>query len=72
VLGTTIAKAARALQPLLLALLALAVVLFGLGSLPRMAFSESRANYLLARHRVEIVGLGAASLVAVVIVFLVG
>ena len=37
VLGTTIAKAARAVQPLVVALLALAIVLLALASLPRMA-----------------------------------
>jgi hypothetical protein len=72
VLGTTVEKAARAIQPWLVALLALAIVLFGMASLPRMAPSESRANELLARHRVEILGLGAAALVSVVIVFLLG
>jgi hypothetical protein len=71
VLGTTVEKAARAIHPWLVALLALAIVLLGMASLPRMAFTES-ANELLARHRVEIVGLGAAALVAVVIVFLLG
>jgi hypothetical protein len=69
-LGTTVAKAARALQPLLVALLAFAIALLGLASLPRMAFPESRTSDLLARHRIEIAGLGAAAFAAVVIGFL--
>jgi len=72
VLGTTVAKAARAIQPLLVALLALAIVLLGLASLPGMALPESRTSDLLARHRIEIAGLGAAAFAAVVIGFLIG
>jgi hypothetical protein len=72
VLGTTVAKAARAVQPLLVALLALAIVLLALASLPRMTLPESRTNDLLARHRTEIAGLGAAAFAAVVIGFLLG
>jgi hypothetical protein len=72
VLGTTVAKAARAIQPLLVALLALAIALLGLASLPRIALPESRTSYLLARHRVEIAGLGAAAFAAVVVGFLLG
>jgi hypothetical protein len=72
VLGTSVAKAARAIQPLLVALLALAIVLLALASLPLMAFPESRTSYLLARHRIEIAGLGAAAFAAVVIGFLLG
>ncbi|MBA3734411.1 MAG: hypothetical protein H0W90_04305 [Actinobacteria bacterium] len=40
-------------------------------SLPRTAFAGSSSD-LLARHRVEIAGLGAAAFLAVVIAFLVG
>jgi len=72
VLGTSVAKAARAIQPLLVALLALAIVLLALASLPRMAVPESRTSDLLARHRIEIAGLGAAAFGAVVIGFLLG
>ena len=72
VLGTTIAKAARAVQPLVVALLALAIVLLALASLPRMALPEPRTSDLLARHRIEIAGLGAAAFAAVVIGFLLG
>ena len=67
VLGTTIAKAARAVQPLVVALLARAIVLLALASLPRMALPESRTS-----HRIEIAGLGAAAFAAVVIGFLLG
>jgi hypothetical protein len=63
---------ARAVQPVLLALLALAIMLLAVASLPQAAVPESRTNDLLARHRVEIAGLGAAAFVAVVISFLVG
>jgi hypothetical protein len=72
VLGTSVAKAAGAIQPLLVALLALAIMLLALASLPRMAVPESRTGDLLARHRVEIAGLGAAAFAAVVIGFLLG
>ncbi len=60
VLGSTVATAARAVQPFLVALLALAIVLLTVASLPRPALSDSRANQILARHRMEIAGLGAA------------
>jgi hypothetical protein len=72
VLGTTVAKAARAIQPLLVALLAFAIVLLGLASLPHMPLAESRTSDLLARHRIEIAGLGAAAFAAVMIGFLLG
>ena len=72
VLGSTVAKAARAIQPLLVALLALAILLLGLASLPRMALIESRTSDLLVRHRIEIASLGAAAFVAVVVGFLLG
>jgi hypothetical protein len=72
VLGTTVEKAARAVRPLLLALLALSILLLGVASLPRMAVPEARTGDLLARHRTEIAGLGAAAFVAVLITFLLG
>jgi hypothetical protein len=72
VLGSTVEKAVRAVSPLLVALLALAIVLLGVASLPRLAFVESRVNELLARHRLEIAGGGAVALVAVAIAFLLG
>ncbi|MGB8003066.1 MAG: hypothetical protein WCF27_02275 [Gaiellaceae bacterium] len=65
-------KAARTIRPLLVALLALAILLLGVASLPRMALPEARTSDLLARHRMEIAGLGAATFVAVVITFLLG
>jgi len=71
VLGATAAKAARAIRPILVALLGLAIVLLGIASLPRLSFVDRRANDLLAHHRLEIVALGAAALIAVVITFLV-
>jgi hypothetical protein len=72
VLGSTVEKAARTIRPLLVALLALAILLLGVASLPRMAVPEARTGDLLARHRMEIAGLGAAAFVAVVITFLLG
>jgi hypothetical protein len=70
VLGTTLEKTARAVRPLLVALLALSILLLGVASLPRAAVPEPRMHDLLARHRVEIAGLGTATLVAVAIAFL--
>jgi hypothetical protein len=70
VLGSTVATAARAVQPFLVALLALAILLLAVASLPRPALSDSRANQILARHRMEIAGLGAAAFVAVLIALL--
>jgi hypothetical protein len=72
VLGASVEEAARALQPILIALLALAIMLLAVASLPRTAVLEPRANDLLARHRSEIAGLGAAAFIAVVITFLLG
>jgi len=72
VLASSVEKAARAVRPVLVALLALSIVLLAIASLPRLAAPESRANELLARHRMEIAGLGTAALVAVVIAFLLG
>ncbi len=70
VLASSVEKAVRAVRPVLVALLALSIVLLAIASLPRLAVPESRANELLARHRMEIAGLGAAAFVAVVIAFL--
>jgi hypothetical protein len=72
VLASSVQKTAKALQPLLLALLAVSIVLLGLASLPRVAVPEPRFNDLLVRHRAEIAGLGAVSLVAVALAFLLG
>lgn len=71
VLGSTAVKAARAVRPILVALLGVAILLLGIASLPELAFVDRRANRLLARHRLEIVALGAAAFIAVVITFLI-
>jgi hypothetical protein len=71
VLASTAEKAAQAIRPALVALLAVAIALLGLASLPRVAVPEPRLNDALVRHRLEIAGLGAAALIAVVISFLV-
>ena len=70
VLAQSIQKTARAVRPYLVALLALAIALLGMAALPRVAVPDSRVNYLLARHRVELAGLGVAALVAVAIALL--
>ena len=70
VLGSSVEKTARAIQPLLVALLALSILLLGAASLPREAVPGPRIHDTLARHRVEIAGLGAAALVAVAIALL--
>jgi len=72
VLGSTAEQAARAIRPVLVALLAAAILLLGLASLPHPAVPGPRLNYLLARHRLEIAGLGAAALVVVAIAFIFG
>lgn len=72
VLGSSVEKAARAVQPVVVALLALAIALLGIAALPRLVLPDSRANELLAEHRTEIAGLGAAAFVAVVVAFLLG
>jgi hypothetical protein len=72
VLAASIEKAARAIRPLIVALLAVAIVLLGIASLPPVALPASRANEVIARHRVEIAGLGAAACVAVLVAFLLG
>lgn len=70
VLATGVEKTAKAIRPLLVALLVLAILLLALASVPRLGVAEPRFNYLLARHRLELAGLGAASLVAVALAFL--
>jgi hypothetical protein len=73
VLGSTIERTARAIQPWLVALLAVAIALLALASAPRLAGAhDRRVNELLVRHRAEIAGLGTAALLAVVIAFLLG
>jgi hypothetical protein len=72
VLGTTVERAARAIQPAVIALLALAILLLAVASVPRFTAPHSRASYTLASHRLELVGLGAAALVAVIVAFLLG
>jgi hypothetical protein len=69
VLASTVEKTARAIQPALIALLALSILLLGLASAPRVAVADRRFNDMLARHRTEIAALGAVALVAVAITF---
>ena len=70
VLATSLERTARAIRPLLVVLLGLAILLLAVASLPRFAVAEPRFNYMLARHRLQIAGLGAAALIAVAITFL--
>jgi hypothetical protein len=70
VLGSSVAKTARAIQPFLVGALALAILLLGIASLPREAVPGARMHYALARHRAEVAGLGAGVLIAVGVAFL--
>jgi hypothetical protein len=72
VLASTAEQAARAIRPVLVALLAASILLLGLASLPKPVVPGPRLNYVLAQHRVELVGLGAVALVGVVIAFILG
>jgi hypothetical protein len=65
ILGSSIAKTARAVRPLLVALLGLAIVLLGVASLPREAVPGPRMHNLLVRYRTEVAGVGVAALLAV-------
>jgi hypothetical protein len=71
ILASAVERTARAIQPVLVALLAISILLLGLASLPQAAIAEARLNYVLARHRTELAAFGAAALVAVVIAFLI-
>lgn len=70
ILGSSIAETARAIRPLLVALLVLAILLLSVASLPQAAIPDRRTHELLARHRIEVAGLGVAALVAVALAFL--
>ena len=70
VLASSIEQTARAIRPLFVLLLAAAILLLGLASLPQTAVPEPRVNDMLARHRLEIAGVGAAALVGTVLAFL--
>jgi hypothetical protein len=72
VLGTAVTKVGRGIQPLLVALLAIAIVLLGITSLSQPAFLGPRLNDTVARHRLELAATGAAALIAVALVFLLG
>lgn len=72
VLASAVEQTARAIRPALVALLAAAIILLGLASLPRFAVVDPRLNDLLARHRVEIASVGTAALVGVGIALLLG
>jgi len=52
ILGSSVAKTAHAIQPFLVALLALAILLLAVASLPGTAVPEPRVHDLLARHRI--------------------
>lgn len=69
VLGSAVEKTVRAMEPLLVALLALSILLLGAASLPREALPGPRVHDLLARHRLELAAAGAAALVAVAVAF---
>jgi hypothetical protein len=71
VLAATLEKTAEALRPIVVVLLALAIILLGVASLPRAAVPDPRVHDLLARHRVDLAGVGAVALLAVALLFLV-
>jgi hypothetical protein len=73
ILGSaTVEQAAQAIRPALVALLVAAILLLGVASLPRLAFADPRINEALARHRLQIAGIGAGALVAVIVSLLLG
>ena len=72
VLASAVENAARGIRPALVALLAAAILLLGLASLPQAAFADARLNHALVRHRPQLAAIGAAALAAVVISFLIG
>jgi hypothetical protein len=71
VLASSIEETANAIRPILIVLLAASILLLGLASVPRVALADARFNELLARHRLEIAGIGTAALIAFAITFLV-
>jgi hypothetical protein len=71
VLARSVEEATRALQPILIALLAASILLLALASVPRFAVGDARVNDLLARHRLEIASLGASALIAFLITLVV-
>jgi hypothetical protein len=72
VLAASLEKTAEALRPVIVVLLGLAILLLGIAALPRTAVPDPRVHDMLARHRVDLAGVGAAALVAVAILFLLG
>jgi len=72
VLASAVERTAEAIRPALVALLAAAILLLGLASLPRVALVDPRFGEVLERHRVELASLGAVALLAVLITLLVG
>jgi hypothetical protein len=73
VLGSAVQKTARAIRPWLVALLVFAIALLAVGSVPQLAGTrDTRLNDFLARRRVELVAVGAASFAAVIIAILLG
>jgi type IV secretory pathway TrbD component len=72
VLAASLEKTAEAIRPVIVFLLGLAILLLAVAALPRTAVPDPRFHDVLARHRVDLAGVGAAALVAVVILFLFG
>jgi hypothetical protein len=69
VLAAALEKTAEAIRPVIVSLLALAILLLAVAALPRAAVPDPHFHDVLARHRVDIAGIGAAAFVAVVLVF---
>jgi hypothetical protein len=72
VLAASLEKTAEAIRPVVVFLLVLAIMLLTVASLPRTAVPDPRFHDVLARHRLDLAGVGAAALVAVVILFVLG
>ena len=72
VLASSVEKTARAIEPFLVALLALSILLLGTASLPREALPGPRVHDALSRYRLELAALGGAALLAVALAFLLG
>ncbi len=62
--------AGKAANPVVIALLALAVLILGLAALPRAAVPDPRVTALVAEHRVALTTAGTAALAAAVVAML--
>jgi hypothetical protein len=68
--STSLSPTPKKLPFLVLALVGLAILLFGVGALPRSLVPVAAAGAVVARRRLEIAATGVATLVASVIAYL--